>query len=84
MTLTQILNKIDNLQATGRRWHPKILGFWVWYLGFPPKPKPRIPTNPKPKPKPKIPTFLDFKTQKPKHFWVLKIYKFKINNAYAM
>jgi hypothetical protein len=57
-----------------RHWHSKNIGFWVWYLGFPPKPKPKPknPKNPKfkPKPKPRIPKNLGPKTQKLKIFWV--------------
>ncbi len=32
----------------GRRWHPKNIEFWVWYLGFPTdtKPKPKKKQNP--------------------------------------
>jgi hypothetical protein len=57
------------LLGQSRRWHPKILGFWVWYLGFPPKPKPKNPKF-KPKPKPRIPKNLGPKTQKLNIFWV--------------
>jgi hypothetical protein len=61
-----------------RHWHPKILGFWVWYLGFPPKPKPKNPKNPKFNPNPN-PEYQKIRSKNPKtqYFLGLKISKIK-------